>query len=63
MNYASLGNIMRHLHWHLIPRYESDPRWGKPVWTHRAEMKETTLEPAEYDAILEAIRASLVNRG
>jgi len=26
MNYASLGNIIRHLHWHIIPRYRSDPR-------------------------------------
>src|SRR5262245_39186442 len=27
MNYASLGNVVPHLHWHLVPRYKSDPRW------------------------------------
>jgi diadenosine tetraphosphate (Ap4A) HIT family hydrolase len=25
-NVASLGNLMPHLHWHLVPRYKSDPR-------------------------------------
>lgn len=24
MNYASLGNVVSQLHWHLIPRYEGD---------------------------------------
>lgn len=24
LNYASLGNVEEHLHWHVIPRYESD---------------------------------------
>ena len=63
MNYASLGNIIRHLHWHIIPRYKSDPRWGKPVWTHRAEMKDTLLKQREYDALVDAIRGSLPEVG
>ena len=33
MNYASLGNVVPHLHWHLVPRYRSDPRWGGPSYT------------------------------
>lgn len=32
MNYELLGNSNPHLHWHIIPRYKSDPRWGQPVW-------------------------------
>lgn len=24
MNYASYGNLVPHLHWHIIPRYEND---------------------------------------
>ena len=33
MNYASMGNVVRHLHWHIVPRYRSDPRWGAPIYT------------------------------
>lgn len=33
MNQASLGNQIAHLHWHLIPRFIGDPRWGAPPWT------------------------------
>lgn len=32
MNIASLGNLTPHLHWHVIPRYRSDPAFPKPVW-------------------------------
>ena len=30
MNYETLGNSMPHLHTHVIPRYEQDPRPGRP---------------------------------
>ena len=60
MNYASLGNIVRHLHWHLVPRYESDPRWGGPIYTSSlAEMLETRLEDVEYETIVRGLRAAL----
>lgn len=32
INLASLGNIAPHLHWHVIPRFESDPHFPQPVW-------------------------------
>ena len=32
MNIELLGNAVPHLHWHIIPRYRSDPRWGQVVW-------------------------------
>ena len=32
MNIELLGNAVPHLHWHIIPRYRSDPRWGNVVW-------------------------------
>jgi len=25
LNYASFGNVDEHIHWHIMPRYESDP--------------------------------------
>lgn len=32
INVACLGNVVDHLHWHFIPRTESDPKWGGPIW-------------------------------
>jgi diadenosine tetraphosphate (Ap4A) HIT family hydrolase len=61
MNYASFGNVMPHLHWHLIPRYRSDPRWGGPIFTTTAaEMVDTRLTEPEYRALASSIRAALV---
>jgi diadenosine tetraphosphate (Ap4A) HIT family hydrolase len=31
-NIESLGNIVPHVHWHVIPRYRNDGRWGQPIW-------------------------------
>lgn len=45
MNYCSLGNVVPHLHWHLVPRHRSDPRWGMPIYTtDPAQMRVTRLE-------------------
>lgn len=32
MNLATLGNIVPHLHWHVIPRFADDPHFPQPVW-------------------------------
>lgn len=32
LNYEMLGNAEPHLHWHLFPRYKSDPNFTKPIW-------------------------------
>lgn len=32
VNLASLGNVVPHLHWHIIARYEWDTHFPAPVW-------------------------------
>lgn len=32
VNVASLGNVVPHLHWHVIPRYTDDAHFPAPVW-------------------------------
>ena len=32
MNVASLGNVVPHVHWHVVPRRPDDPRFPDPVW-------------------------------
>jgi len=35
INLASLGNVVPHLHWHVIPRFADDPHFPNPVWGER----------------------------
>ncbi|GBU09598.1 histidine triad domain protein [Gammaproteobacteria bacterium] len=32
LNIATLGNIVKQLHFHVIARYEADLAWPNPVW-------------------------------
>ncbi|MGJ9418968.1 HIT family protein [Massilia sp. CMS3.1] len=46
INVASLGNVVPHLHWHVIPRYTDDAQFPAPVWA--AAVREP--DPAVLDA-------------
>ena len=35
INLASFGNMVAHVHWHVIPRFRSDPHYPAPVWGNR----------------------------
>lgn len=60
MNLASLGNIIPHLHWHIVPRYVSDPRWGAPIWpTSLADMSDTQLRDHEQAELIAKLRHAL----
>jgi diadenosine tetraphosphate (Ap4A) HIT family hydrolase len=32
INLASLGNLVPHLHWHVIPRWKDDSHFPSPIW-------------------------------
>lgn len=32
INLASLGNVVPHLHWHVIARFTEDSRFPAPIW-------------------------------
>lgn len=51
INLAAFGNMMPHLHWHVIPRFADDAHFPQPVWGERQR------EPAP--AALAARRESL----
>lgn len=56
INLASLGNMVAHLHWHVIPRFADDPQFPQPIWgarqrpgvvaRHGADPAQLTLELA-----------------
>ncbi|MCM2356864.1 MAG: HIT family protein [Geobacteraceae bacterium] len=57
MNYELLGNMVPHMHWHLVPRFQGDPLWPRPIWSEPHE--EVILAPAEYAGRIQAIKAAL----
>ena len=57
MNYELLGNSMPHLHWHLVPRYQADPMWGRPIWASSQRRKRLNQEG--YELLKERIEAHL----
>ena len=60
INVECLGNEMPHLHWHLVPRYTDDPRWGGPIWTTtRDEMRSCELPEQERVSRLLELRAAV----
>ena len=32
INLASLGNMVPHLHWHVVPRWRDDSHFPAPIW-------------------------------
>lgn len=46
INIATLGNVVRQLHIHIIARFKNDPAFPKPIWgeTHFKEYDESELK-------------------
>lgn len=51
INLASLGNVVPHLHWHVIPRFADDPHFPNPVWGAKLRGTPHTA-PVDLDARL-----------
>jgi len=59
-NVESLGNVVPHLHWHIVPRYKDDGRWGQPIWAPDVNAQpERRLAPDDRARLLDALRSAL----
>ncbi|MGH7461912.1 MAG: HIT family protein [Longimicrobiales bacterium] len=55
VNLASLGNMVPHLHWHVIPRFRDDPHFPNPVWGLRSGSHPHALGAAFQSALARAL--------
>lgn len=59
INLASLGNVVPHLHWHVIPRYLNDTHFPSPVWAS-PQREADAAALAQRQAMLPALRVAVV---
>jgi len=56
VNYGAYGDTGRHLHFHLVPKYKDQAEWGG---VFQMDPRQVTLSQAEYEAMIEKIKAQL----
>ena len=57
INYELLGNMVPHMHWHLVPRFTTDPLWPRPIWSEPHEP--VSLNASAYAAWIAKIRQAM----
>jgi diadenosine tetraphosphate (Ap4A) HIT family hydrolase len=65
VNVASLGNVVPHLHWHVIPRYADDAHFPAPVWAQAVRETDSAVLEARralLPALKQAIERKFANR-
>ncbi|MDY7540308.1 HIT family protein [Undibacterium sp. RTI2.2] len=67
INLASFGNMVPHLHWHIIPRYTDDLHFPNPVWaqakvTADAQDESALLTISARQALLPGLKVAIINR-
>ena len=57
VNLECLGNTVPHLHMGIVPRYRTDPRWGRPIWTtSRDDMTQVLATIEECEELARVLR-------
>jgi len=54
MNLASLGNLVPHVHWYVIPRFADDSHFPQAVWGARQRDDAARVRPERFEDALAA---------
>lgn len=61
VNVASLGNMVAHLHWHVVARFAWDSHFPAPVWA-AAQREAPPTEAARVAALRPLLEADMVRQ-
>ncbi|HCE92342.1 MAG: HIT domain-containing protein [Burkholderiales bacterium GWA2_64_37] len=61
VNIAALGNMVPHLHWHVIARFDWDSHFPSPVWA-AAQRPSPAAQEVGVRTLLPALEAQLQSR-
>ena len=59
VNLASLGNVVPHLHWHVIPRHGDDRHFPKPIWAEPSRPHASRRIPPDRGRLAAALKDRL----
>lgn len=59
INYECLGNVVAHVHWHLIPRRAADPDPRATVWVRPAAETDCGVSDDLRNRLVSVLRANL----
>lgn len=59
MNHLSLGNGVEHVHWHLMPRHQSDPLHRRDPFRQSDRFKDAAIGPDQARRVAGLIRSFL----
>lgn len=59
INYECLGNVVPHVHWHLIPRHADDPTPRATVWGWSEAQLAGQMGQAEREALIKRLQRAL----
>ena len=63
INYECLGNVVGHVHWHVVPRHADDPTPRATVWGWTPDALRGVMSPQERAALAARIRAAIEGCG
>lgn len=66
INLAALGNVVAHLHWHVIARFDWDAHFPATVWSEprrNGDERALALIRGQLGAVEQAIQSSLISMG
>ncbi len=63
INLASFGNVVPHLHWHIIPRWRDDRHFPEPVWGSVRRESGQAERPSVSNEVLATALASVLDSG
>ncbi len=61
INLASFGNVVPHVHWHIIPRWRDDRHFPEPVWGSVQRDGRHPRASVSDETLADALRQALAN--
>ncbi len=60
INIASFGNMLPHVHWHIMARFKQDSYFPEPMWG--VKQREATLKLPDFEGFVDILQKSFTQQ-